>query len=137
MAKIGRPTKYSEELATEICTRIIEGESLLKISKDKEMPSRETIHQWILDPKKREFSDNYARAVNTRTENMFDEIEDIAANDKGDVQRDRLRVDTRKWYLSKVVPKKYGDKLDMTSGGEKMAITGIVIKQPEHEDTES
>lgn len=30
------------------------------------------------------------------------------------VQRNRLRVDARKWLLSKLAPKKYGDKLDTT-----------------------
>jgi hypothetical protein len=32
----------------------------------------------------------------------------------------RLQVDTRKWYLSKVLPKKFGDKseLDLTSGSK-------------------
>ena len=41
---------------------------------------------------------------------MADELLDIADGD-GDVQRDRLRVDTRKWILSKLVPKKYGNKV--------------------------
>ena len=36
------------------------------------------------------------------------------------IQRDRLRVDARKWALSKMNPKKYGDKVDVTSGGEKI-----------------
>ncbi|MEU6504669.1 hypothetical protein ABZ895_34575, partial [Streptomyces californicus] len=27
------------------------------------------------------------------------------------VQRSRLRIDTRKWYLSKIMPKKYGERI--------------------------
>lgn len=34
------------------------------------------------------------------------------------INRSRLRVDTRKWYLSKVLPKIYGDKVDMNLTGE-------------------
>jgi hypothetical protein len=34
------------------------------------------------------------------------------------VQRARLKVDTRKWLLSKLQPKKYGDKLDMNVAGK-------------------
>lgn len=32
------------------------------------------------------------------------------------VARSRLRTDTRKWMLSKVLPKVYGDKLDLNHG---------------------
>ena len=116
----GRPSKYTVELATAICERIAKGESLRKICRDDDMPDRNTVHEWLLDETKDEFYRQYEKAVNTRTENMFDELEDIADNTEGDVQRDRLRVDTRKWYLSKVMPKKYGDKLDLSSGGEKL-----------------
>lgn len=45
------------------------------------------------------------------------------------VQRDRLRVDTRKWYTSKIAPKLYGDKLDVTSAGEKLQ-PGVVVLPP-------
>lgn len=36
------------------------------------------------------------------------------------MQRSRLRVDTRKFLMAKMKPKKYGDKVDLTSGGEKI-----------------
>jgi hypothetical protein len=44
---------------------------------------------------------------------MADELVDIA-DDGGDegVQRSRLRIDTRKWVLSKMKPKRYGDKVE-------------------------
>ena len=60
---------------------------------------------------------------------MFEELIEIADEEKKDVMRSRLRVDTRKWYLSKIVPKKYGEKLDLTSKGEKLPITGMIIKK--------
>lgn len=50
------------------------------------------------------------------------------------VQRDRLRVDTRKWYTSKIAPKLYGERLDVTSAGEKLQ-QGVVIL-PAVEDPE-
>jgi len=53
---------------------------------------------------------------------MADALNDIADNTNGEVQRDRLRVDTRKWYLSKIMPKKYGDKLDVTTREEKLIV---------------
>lgn len=123
--KGGRPTIYTPELAQEICQRVADGESLLSISKDEKMPVRSTIHEWLLT--RTEFSDKYNDAVNVRTENMFDELEKIAdlPDEQESPMRSRLRVDTRKWYLSKVMPKKYGDKVDLTSDGK--AIKGNII----------
>ncbi len=122
MAKVGRPSKYTEELGLEICKRVADGESLLSISKDKDMPNRSTIHEWILTNE--EFSNNYEKAVNVRTENMADDLINIADSvDPAETNKGRLRVDTRKWYLSKIMPKKYGDKLDVTTDGQPINIT--------------
>lgn len=115
---MARPTTYTKQLGKNICDLIASGKSLKKISEDDKMPCRSVIHKWLLDEDKKEFMDNYENACNIRAENMFDELEEIA--DKSDLaespNRSRLRVDTRKWYLSKVMPKKYGDRaeLDMT-----------------------
>lgn len=127
---MARPSIFTEKLGINICQRIMDGESLLKISRDNKMPNRSTIHAWLLDETKKKFSNNYERAVNTRTENMFDELNEIAdlQDKKESPMRSRLRVDTRKWYLSKVMPKKFGDKMDLTSGGEK--ITGFNYIEP-------
>ncbi len=127
--KTGRPTIYSEELALEICRRISAGESLKRICESEGMPHRDTVHTWLLDGKHISFSDKYEQACNIRAENMFDELVEIADDGTNDymerergngetftvpntehIQRSRLRVDTRKWYLSKVLPKKFGDK---------------------------
>jgi len=125
MSKIGRPTKYTEKLGKTICERIAKGESVRKIVKDPKMPSSSTIFLWLLDEDKKEFSEHYEKAVNTKAELMFEELLEIADEKGKDVMRARLRVDTRKWYLSKVLPKKFGEKLDMTSGGEKLE--GVII----------
>lgn len=80
-------------------------------------------------------SEQYARAREIRAENIFEEILDIVDCEDHDVvldedsnprtnhdviQRDRLRVDARKWMLGKMQPKKYGEKLDVTTDGEKI-----------------
>lgn len=137
--KPGRPTKYTKALGEKICLRICDGESLRSICRDEKMPTRSTVHLWLLDETKKEFSDQYKFAVDVRTDNMFDEIEEIADDGTNDwterelndgyvvtvvnsehIQRSRLRVDVRKWALSKLMPKKYGDKLDLTTDGEKL-----------------
>ncbi len=131
MTKIGRPTKYSEKVGEQICSYIIEGKSLKKIGEMEDMPTRATIHNWLLDKEKKEFFDKYEKAVNIRTENMADELTEIADSvDPAETNKGRLRVDTRKWYLSKIMPKKYGDKqeIDVTSKGE--PITGFNFIKP-------
>ena len=57
-----------------------------------------------------EFAEQYARAREVQAETLADEIVSIADED-GDPQRQRLRVDARKWVASKLKPKRYGDKV--------------------------
>jgi hypothetical protein len=90
-----------------------------------------------------EARNRYARAKEEQADLMVEEMISIADDssndtiltDKGEaenkewVNRSKLRVDTRKWIASKLKPKKYGDKLDVTSDGERIQpITGMIIK---------
>lgn len=146
---MARPTDYTPELATKICERIAEGESVRDIVKDEAMPSSSTIYRWLLQEEKREFWEQYEKARNIQAELMFEELLEIADDGSNDwvlrtgkdneewwqqngeaMGRSRLRVDTRKWYLSKVLPKKYGDKMDITSDGKALPtpILGAVTK---------
>lgn len=94
---------------------------------------RETFYQWIDDDEQK--SDQYARACEDRADEMFDEIIEIADDQRGDVYidkdgheqtdhnviaRSKLKVDARKWALSKMQPTKYGDRnTTVLEGGEK------------------
>lgn len=77
------------------------------------MPSHVTVLGWAA---KAPFSDQYATARETGYRLMADELVEIADDKAGDPARDRLRLDTRKWLLSKALPKVYGDKLAHTDG---------------------
>ena len=142
----GRPTSFTNKLGLEICKRIAQGETVRNICRDEKMPSAKSIYNWLLDEDKKEFLQQYNEAKNVQAELMFEELLEIADDGTNDfvkkeiadgveveqlnsehIQRSRLRVDTRKWYLSKVLPKKYGDKLDMTSGGDKIQGNTIVL----------
>lgn len=113
----GRPTGYNKEIANTICKRLSNGESLASICRDAKMPARSTVHYWLIDHQ--EFLDKYEVAREIQADVYADEMENIAIEEK-DVQRARLRIDTRKWIASKLKPKRYGDKLDMTTQGEKI-----------------
>src|ERR1041385_2420461 len=116
---MARPTKYTKVLADTICKRIAEGESLRTIVKDEKIPSASTICRWLLDDTKKPFWEQYEKARNVQAELMFEELLDIADDGTNDwmeretkdgsytvlnneaIGRSRLRVDTRKWYLSR------------------------------------
>ena len=128
--------KQIEDIFEIICNRIIEGESLSQVLLTKGMPSRFTYYEWLKESDEK--SNKYARATELRAEYLFDEILKISDNqtndiifDKDDIahvnhdaiHRNRLQVDARKWALSKMNPKKYGEKtgIDVTTGGEKLS----------------
>ena len=106
--KRGRPTLYTEEIAAEVCLRMASGETLSAICKDDHLPAESTIRLW--DTEDREgFSARYAHARNRMLDAWADQIVDIADTENADdVQRARLRVDVRKWLLSKLRPAEYG-----------------------------
>ena len=80
------------------------------------MPSDVTVRGWALEDREGFFS-QYARAREIGYPRMADELVNVADTVGGDVQRDRLRVDTRKWLLSKALPKVFGDKLQLGGDG--------------------
>ena len=126
----GRPSKFTPELAREICMRIAAGASVRSICEDEAMPSESTVRAWAVDDLEG-FSAQYTRAIQIRAMGWADEIVDISDDGRNDtyiddngnertdnerVARSRLRVDTRKWMLSKMLPKVYGDTLDVNHG---------------------
>jgi len=131
---VGRPSIYTQELADRICEEISHGKSLRTVCVAKDMPNASTVFRWLRTNE--EFCKQYARATEERTEAMAEDILDIADDGTNDwmtitkygedvqvpdnevLQRSKLRVDTRKWIMSKMKPKKYGDKLDLTSDGK-------------------
>lgn len=119
----GRPTLYTPELVDSICDEIAGGRSLKSICEDDEMPDKATVFRWI--GKHPEFRDKYARACEERTYAMAEEAleiaddsgVDVSVDDEGHytvngeaINRARLRIDTRKWFVSKMNPKKFGDR---------------------------
>lgn len=145
MAKIGRPEIYTQELADRVCEKIAEGYSMRTVCAPDDMPGLTTVFKWLRTND--EFAKQYARATEERTEAMSEDILDIADDGSNDLMtiqkgkeiytvenkevtnRSRLRVDTRKWLMAKMKPKKYGDKLDVMSDGKAIQGNTIVFKE--------
>lgn len=131
MAEHGRPTDFTAEVAATICAELAKGRSLRDVCSDEGMPHESTVRAWALEDREG-FSTQYARAREIGYHAMADELMEIADDAHNDwmvrrgeddagwqangehIQRSRLRVDTRKWMLSKVLPKLYGDKVALT-----------------------
>ena len=136
MASVGRPRAYKPEIADAICEQLSQGKSLRSICKLDGMPGISTVVRWLFDEKCKYFWVQYARAREIQAELLADELMDIADDSTNDymeqeredgskvdrlnaenIQRSRLRIDTRKWVASKLLPKKYGDKTEVVQTG--------------------
>lgn len=85
----------------------------------------DSFYTWLNKDEK--LAEKYARAKELACQRMADEIIQIAdeANPL-DVNKDRLRIDSRKWLLSKLMAKKYGDKLNLEGDGAAPTIINVV-----------
>ena len=119
--KVGRPSIRTPENAKAVCDLIASGNSLRQIGKIKGMPSKPAIVEWLNEDET--FAAQYARARAEQADHQFDEIQEISDEvpplvdgkmDSAFVAWQRNRVDVRKWRMSKLLPKKYGDKLALT-----------------------
>lgn len=123
---VGRPSKYSNRIADEICERLADGESLRTICAAENMPNRATVFRWLAA--NTEFRDQYNAARDAQADALADEILDIADDSQGDtyvdaegrqrvdseaIARSRLRVDARKWIAAKLKPKAYGERQEI------------------------
>ena len=140
----GRPSEYSKEIVEEICEQIATtNKGIATILKEKdEYPSEKTFYNW-LNSENSEFLQLYARAKERQAERLVAEILEISDEVSHDtlkteegseyanhewISRSRLRVDSRKWLASKLLPKKYGEKLDVTSDGKALPSATNIIK---------
>ena len=135
-------TTYTDELATTLCERIALGESVRRICADEGMPCQSSVYKWLEEHEA--FAEQYTRARARQAEFMLDEIIEIADDTTQDTEygdagpkpnsewiaRSRLKVDARKWAMSKLAPKKYGEKLDLTSGDKPLLAPTIQIIAP-------
>lgn len=118
VAKAGRPSLYSAELAEIILERLAAGESMVQVCSDEEMPGLRTVMRWAADHPS--FGTEYAQAREAQAEVMDDKILTAADAASTDPQAARVKIEAYKWRAAKLAPKRYGDKIDVTSGGDKV-----------------
>jgi hypothetical protein len=135
----GRPTKFTQEIAEEICEKIATTTlGLNAICAGERFPNVRTVYRWLMDDE--DFCQMYTRAKEIQIDLLVEEIINISDDSENDtlistspggeliekpnaewINRSRLRVDTRKWIAARLNRRKYGDNIDHTTGGEQIA----------------
>lgn len=137
----GRPIEYTEDIGIKICELISSSSvGLDTLLDDESLPSPRAVYYWL--DTYPEFLQRYARAREMQADFLAGQTIEIADDSANDtiiddqgrervnsewVNRSRLRVDARKWMASKLAPVKYGDKIDITTKGDKIAKTTTMI----------
>jgi hypothetical protein len=99
---------------------------MTKIVKGRGMPSLATHYRWLAD------NEDYRRLIalarDDQADTLADEMLEISDDKRGDitvdadgkvsenfenVQRSKLRIETRKWIASKYKPKRFGEKVQV------------------------
>ena len=120
-----KPRATPPERKAELCDAVIDGMqgglSCFKACKAAGV-SHSTFLMWVGDDA--ELANKYTRAREDLLERMASDLIDIAdrpvgstdsgATDSGAVADKKVQIDTRKWLLSKLAPKKYGEKLEVS-----------------------
>ena len=129
VAKSRSVVRYSPELMALICDRISRGESLRAICKEETMPSEAAVRYWVSqDVEGCKTGFEAARAVQAHrfAEELIalcDEVPPVLEDgrvDQGWVTWQKVRIDTRKWTASRILPKEYGEHVALkgdTAGG--------------------
>jgi hypothetical protein len=142
--------KLTPEILQKALERLAEGRSLRSICKDEDIPVTSTairLHA-LKDP---QFASQYAEARDLGLDEMAEEMFEIADDGSNDwmeknskdggtymvvnhehVTRSKLRKETRQWYLSKLAPKRYGDKLQQEISNPDGSLRGLGRDQIAH-----
>lgn len=135
---MSRPTSYTPALADEICERLAAGETLRDICRDEHIPSFRSVYRWR--ESNAEFSARFALAreiggdviaeqalaiadtpqVGERDETTHEGFKTVREDMLG---HRKLQVETRLKLLAVWFPRKYGQRIDMTTGGESLNLT--------------
>lgn len=144
MKHMARPSEYDPSIAADICTLIsTESTSIRAVcNSDERFPEAKTFYRWMLSHD--ELRQLYARAKDEQLQILADDIQAITdeapemceiptksgsylAVDRGWLEQRRQRVEARKWLLSKLAPKKYGEKI--THAGDSDQPLEVVVRR--------
>lgn len=123
---------WTPEFTSGVIQGIESGLTLRQVAEKHEISAAAIIRQVQANE---DFAKQYARVIELRTDADFEGLIDLVDEspqetqygvDSAWVNWQRMRVDTRKWILSKRCPKKYGDKTQLTGADGESAVQLVV-----------
>ena len=128
----GRPSKFTQAIADELCLRVGAGETLASICREAHMPAVNTVNDWRRDDET--FSAAFGRARNQGFDAIAERLHHTArgkgaaegGDSSGDVARDKLIIDTDLKLLAKWDPRRYGDRV--THAGDPDQPVSVEVK---------
>ena len=132
---MGRPSKYTPEIVEEICERLSKGEPLAQICRSDGMPHPTTVRDWMAAmtdvslaiAQARENGEDVIAAECLLIADTPQEGVEVTTSEKGVFEKRgdmlghrKLQIETRLKLLAKWNPKKWGEKVDVTSKDEKI-----------------
>ena len=133
---MGNKSTCIPSVTNAICEWIASGKSLRAFCRQDGNPSLSTVMDWLNDDANEDFRIKYARARETQAEVLADELMEIADEDKGDalkLQHDKMKIETRQWIASKLLPKKYGNKMEFEDTSKQQRKLVIVVSDKDIE----
>jgi len=131
-AIMGRPMKWPPEhpVWLEIVGQVSSGKALSTVLRQDNMPTWVGFHAMVAQDAK--LATAYEKAVQDRADRLADEILHLSDEPMPEhlegamasawVQQKRMQVDARKWIASKLKPRTYGDRIDMTVRDERISV---------------
>jgi hypothetical protein len=128
---------YTAEIEDLILGELKSGRTLTDVCRDPDMPHVRSVQNWLAEDRNG-FAARYKKAREIGCDMMADDMVDIADDRTGDwivwhnkdgtteaildperINRTQLRIKTRRWRVSKVLPQTYGDRLDLNAKQER------------------
>ena len=131
-----RSSTYTNKTAEQICERLADGEPLAAICRSDGMPAKRTVYDWRMAHP--EFDVAYLAARDDGFDSIAERTRQTArgtGESSGDVQRDKLIIDTDLKLLAKWDPRRYGEKLDLSHSGTALKSIEVVFVSPDGSET--
>ena len=110
-----------------LLVQIEAGKSMREVCRMDGMPDHTTVIRWMRDDAS--LATRYARARMAQADVLFDRmeaVEEAVSAGTMDSHAARVVLDSMRWRASKLAPKVYGDRLDVSVSDARISITGAL-----------
>lgn len=126
---MARPSEYNFELCQDICFEVANGFNIKTVLASKqEYPDFSTWCRWRRENE--ELHNLYIKSIQDKAESVDEEIDNIMDGLKYGTYEPSVAnvlIQTLKWKAAKYYPKMFGDKTDITSGGQKINTPPAIV----------